>query len=48
MVLAGCGSRSESSGSSSGDGKKVVKIGVIAPLSGGGIVKTCGSATHAA
>lgn len=34
MVLAGCGSRSESSGSSSGDGKKVVKIGVIAPLSG--------------
>ncbi len=34
MVLAGCGSRSEGSGSSSGDGKKVVKIGVIAPLSG--------------
>ena len=34
LALAGCGSRSAGSSGSSGGGNKVVKIGVIAPLTG--------------
>jgi len=35
LALSACGSRSESTSSSSGAATKVAKIGVIAPLSGG-------------
>ena len=34
LALAGCGTRGDNGGSTSGGGNKVAKIGVIAPLSG--------------